>query len=72
LKGEEIPIEVRIFTLVDQWDALNSKRPYREAWPRVKIVEYIHSNENTIFDPKVTQTFLRLYEAGRFDHLYTE
>ena len=34
LKGEEIPLAARIFSVVDQWDALSSDRPYRKAWSR--------------------------------------
>jgi putative nucleotidyltransferase with HDIG domain len=69
LKGEDIQIEVRIFTLVDQWDALNSDRPYREAWPQDKIVAYIKENSNKIFDPSVTKVFFHLLERGDFDDI---
>ena len=33
LSGADIPLEARIFAVVDVWDALNSDRPYRDAWP---------------------------------------
>jgi len=33
LRGEEIPLPARIFAILDVWDALNSDRPYRDAWP---------------------------------------
>lgn len=58
LKGEQIPLEARIFALVDVWDALMSDRPYRKAWPREKTVEYIRSQSGTHFDPQVVECFL--------------
>lgn len=64
LQGEQIPLQVRIFTLVDHWDALNSKRPYREAWEREKVLAYIKENEGKIFDPAVTAAFFRLLDKG--------
>jgi PAS domain S-box-containing protein/putative nucleotidyltransferase with HDIG domain len=55
LKGEEIPIAARIFAVVDIWDALNSDRPYRKAWPHEKVIEHIRSLSGTHLDPKVVE-----------------
>jgi len=40
LKGEQIPLAARIFSVVDVFDALLSDRPYREAWTKEKTLEY--------------------------------
>ncbi|MBN2500155.1 MAG: PAS domain S-box protein [Anaerolineales bacterium] len=58
LKGEEIPLAARIFTLIDYWDALNSDRPYRNAWSKQKILDYIEENKGSIFDPNIATEFL--------------
>ena len=58
LKGEEIPLSARIFAVVDVWDALSSDRPYRPAWPREKIREYIRSLAGGHLDPEVVRVFL--------------
>jgi putative nucleotidyltransferase with HDIG domain len=63
LKGEDIPFYARIFTIVDQWEALNSDRPYRNAWPRETIINYIKDNIGKIYDPKVAEKFLSLSET---------
>jgi putative nucleotidyltransferase with HDIG domain len=60
LKGEEIPLEARIFAVVDVWDALCSNRPYRGAWTKEKATEYISENAGKMFDPKVVEIFLGL------------
>lgn len=62
LKGEEIPLAARIFAIVDVWDALRSDRPYRDAWPKEKVLEYIHSLVGSHFDPKVAEVFFRVIE----------
>lgn len=61
LKGEEIPLEARIFAIVDVWDALISDRPYRGALPRQEVVEYIKSCSGSHFDPIVVDAFLALF-----------
>ena len=61
LKGEQIPLEARIFTIVDVWDALLSDRPYRPAWSKEDAIDYIREKAGSHFDPKVAETFLRLY-----------
>jgi PAS domain S-box-containing protein len=60
LKGEEIPLAARIFAVIDVWDALNSNRPYRSAWPVEKIVEFIHAQAGIHFDPKVVEEFFKM------------
>ncbi len=60
LKGEEIPVEARLFAVVDVWDALCSDRPYREGWPERKVIEYIQSQSGTHFDPKAVELFMRI------------
>jgi len=61
LKGEEIPLAARIFSIVDVWDALISDRPYRKAWPEDKVFEYIRKEKGRHFDPQVTEAFLALF-----------
>ncbi|MGH2348114.1 MAG: GAF domain-containing protein, partial [bacterium] len=58
LKGEQIPLEARVFAVVDVWDALTSDRPYRPAWPKDKAREYIRQQARTHFDPRVADVFL--------------
>jgi PAS domain S-box-containing protein/putative nucleotidyltransferase with HDIG domain len=59
LKGEEIPLQARIFAVVDVWDALCSDRPYRPRWPEEKVHEYICTLSGTYFDPQVVDIFMR-------------
>jgi putative nucleotidyltransferase with HDIG domain len=59
LAGKEIPLSARIFAVVDVWDALNSKRPYRpEPWPKDKILAYLQDQTEKHFDPAVVNAFL--------------
>jgi hypothetical protein len=60
LKGAQIPLLARVFSVVDTWDALGSKRPYRPAWSEEKIVTYIRENAGRIFDPHIVEVFLDL------------
>jgi putative nucleotidyltransferase with HDIG domain len=62
LKGEEIPIAARIFSVIDVWDALLSNRPYRKAWSMKKARDYIRAETGRHFDPKVGRKFLELVE----------
>ena len=62
LGGEQIPLPARIFAVIDNWDALNSDRPYRKAWPREKAIGYLRQNAGSIFDPRVVEAFLEILE----------
>jgi putative nucleotidyltransferase with HDIG domain len=59
LKGENIPLSARIFTVVDVFDALTSDRPYRKAWEREDALQYIRDQSGKHFDPRVVVVFLR-------------
>ncbi|MEW6503792.1 MAG: HD domain-containing phosphohydrolase [Chloroflexota bacterium] len=61
LKGEEIPLEARIFSVIDVYDALRSSRPYRpEPWSEERTLEYIKQQAGTHFDPDVVNIFLKM------------
>ncbi len=60
LKGEEIPLSARIFSVVDVWDALTSDRPYRHAWSRKKTADYILERAGKQFDPRIVEAFFSL------------
>jgi HD-GYP domain-containing protein (c-di-GMP phosphodiesterase class II) len=60
LKGEEIPLAGRIVAIADVYDALVSKRAYKEAWDIDKVYEEIHSMAGTKFDPDVAKAFFAM------------
>jgi putative nucleotidyltransferase with HDIG domain/PAS domain S-box-containing protein len=66
LKGEEIPLEARIFAVIDHWDALSSDRPYRNRWPTERIIAYLRENAGIIFDPQVVSVFLDTIASGEW------
>ncbi len=59
LKGEEIHLYGRIVALADVFDALCSKRPYKEPWPLEKILRYMESQREKQFDPVLLDHFMR-------------
>lgn len=62
-KGEEIPFAARITTLADVYDALSSKRSYKEPWPDDKIFDAIEKDTGTHFDPSVVEAFFQIYKV---------
>ncbi len=58
LRGDQIPLAARIFAVVDVWDALISKRPYRDEWEPEAARKYIHDQAGMQFDPAVVKVFL--------------
>jgi HD-GYP domain-containing protein (c-di-GMP phosphodiesterase class II) len=59
LKGNDIPLEARIFAIIDVYDALSHDRPYRKAWEKEKVLEYIKSESGKHFDPAVVEIFIK-------------
>lgn len=60
LKADEIPLEARIVALGDVYDALTSKRPYKEAFPHDVARRIILEGRGTQFDPRVVDAFLAM------------
>lgn len=58
LKGEDIPIEARIVSIVDSFDAMLSKRPYKNPMPFEDVLQIIHSNKGHAYDPDIVDTFI--------------
>ena len=60
LKGKQIPLAARIFSIVDVYDALISDRPYRNAWPLKKVLAYLREQSGKHFEPEIVELFLSL------------
>ena len=58
LKGEEIPYLARIAAVADSFDAMTSKRSYRNSMPLDVVTEEIEKCKGTQFDPKIADAFL--------------
>ena len=69
LAGEEIPLSARIMALVDVYEALRAKRPYKEPFSHQKAKQIIMDSCGTNFDPQVVQAFCAI--DSEFDKIYT-
>jgi putative nucleotidyltransferase with HDIG domain len=59
LSGTQIPLEARLFAIVDVWDAVTTDRPYRKSWPRQKALDYVREESGKHFDPQLVEIFLQ-------------
>ena len=62
LKGEQIPLVARLFTIIDVYDALKSDRPYRSAWSHSQVIQYMREQAGQEFDPHILKLFLEIAE----------
>jgi putative nucleotidyltransferase with HDIG domain len=62
LRGEEIPLAARIFSVVDVWDALITARVYKDAWPEADVLTYLRDAAGSQFDPRLVELFLQHYD----------
>lgn len=60
LKGSEIPLLVRIVSIADSFDAMASKRSYRDSLPIDLIIRELEKNKGYQFDPEITDVFLEI------------
>ncbi len=56
--GEEIPLETRILTVCNAYDAMTSERPYRKALSEIQAMEVLRQQSGQQFDPEVVSAFL--------------
>lgn len=66
LKGEEIPLSARIFSVVNTWDALTTDRPYRKAMSQQEAIQIMQTESGNSFDPHIVETFLAALEENQF------
>jgi len=64
-KAGEIPLPARIVAVVDVFDALLNKRPYKEPWSMPDTMSYIKGRSGTQFDPHVVDALTRMVEQDR-------
>lgn len=60
LIGQDIPLSARIVSVADVFDALTSKRPYKEAWPIDTALSHMRKESNQHFDPAVIDALERM------------
>lgn len=57
LAGESIPVQARITAVADVYDAISSKRPYKEPWTEEVSLEYMRNQSGSQFDPAIIDVF---------------
>jgi len=62
-RGEEIPLTARIVALADVYDALVSKRAYKDSFSEAEALDLIREQSGKQFDPEVVAAFLDIYEV---------
>ena len=63
LQGEDIPLYGRIVAIADVFDALTSKRPYKEAWSFERALNLLLEEKGEHFDPQLVEYFLENIDA---------
>lgn len=65
LKGAAIPIQARLLTLADVYDALTTRRPYHPARSHEEVIQFIHNQAGKMFDPQLALLFIRVLNRVR-------
>lgn len=61
LKGEEIPLEARITAIVDVFDALTSRRAYKDSWSVGRALSFLNEQKGKHFDPDMVESFFECF-----------
>jgi hypothetical protein len=72
LKGEEIPIELRIISVADAWDAMTTRRVYRASLANDTALQTLKEGAGTQWDPTVINAFFKAYDSGQIQALQAE
>jgi len=62
-KGEEIPLYGRICAIADVYDALISRRVYKDAWDENEVLDHFKEQSGKHFDPELVELFFSIYET---------
>jgi response regulator RpfG family c-di-GMP phosphodiesterase len=65
LRGEEIPLFARIVAVADVYDALTSRRRYKDAWPDEKVRAFFEGERGKAFDPEIVEIAATLWDFMR-------
>ena len=72
LKGEEIPIELRIISVADAWDAMTSRRVYRANLDQDKALQTLQDGAGTQWDPEAVKAFFKAYDSGKIQAIQAD
>ncbi|MDP3766931.1 MAG: HD domain-containing protein, partial [Dehalococcoidia bacterium] len=72
LKGDQIPFVARIVGVADVYDALISKRPYKEPWPPETALRELQLLAGSHLDARLVDAFIQLWEAGVIERITQE
>jgi putative nucleotidyltransferase with HDIG domain len=61
----ECTMASRLVHVCDVYDALSTKRPYRDAWPSDRTMQYLEERAGTEFDPEIVAAFIRTLKQGQ-------
>jgi HD-GYP domain-containing protein (c-di-GMP phosphodiesterase class II) len=62
-KGPEIPLSARIVAVADVYDALSSKRAYKDAWEEDRVLHHMREESGRHFDPEIVGIFFEIYDV---------
>jgi diguanylate cyclase (GGDEF)-like protein/PAS domain S-box-containing protein len=62
LKGEQIPLECRVFSIIDAYDAMTNTRPYRKGISKKRAIKELRRCSGTQFEPRLVDEFVRFVE----------
>lgn len=71
LQAEDIPLSARIVKLADVFDALTTKRPYKEPWTNEDAMAFIEEKKAIMFDPTLVEKMLKLFNEGVLEDIQT-
>jgi putative nucleotidyltransferase with HDIG domain len=71
IKGEDIPLNARIISVADSYDAMTSYRPYRSAFSRESALAEIGRNKGVQFDPSIADIFIGLFKEEYFPYYFS-
>jgi HD-GYP domain-containing protein (c-di-GMP phosphodiesterase class II) len=72
LSGEDIPFVARIAAVADVYDALISKRPYKDSWPAERAIAELRRLAGSHLDPEIVGAFCELWERGEIRRISEE